>query len=186
MEYLGEPTCAAANLVGGVQGCTYGCLGLGDCVSSCEFDAIHMINGLAVVDYLKCVGCGACARVCPRNIITMVPFKQDRMLTVACSNKDQGKDVRAVCRVGCIGCMGCARRSGLFTMEDNLARVDYDKYDPETLDAAGVAIDKCPAQGIVFVGIPTEEDRAKVEEEDVPKLVEADFKTTVDQTEWQG
>ena len=51
--YRGEPTCSAANLVAGVQGCTYGCLGLGDCVRVCDYDAIHIVDGLAVVDYDK-------------------------------------------------------------------------------------------------------------------------------------
>lgn len=186
VEYRGEPTCSAANLVSGTQGCTYGCLGLSDCVVVCDYDAIHIVDGLAVVDYDKCVGCKLCAAACPRNIITMVPFKQERMLTVACSNKDVAKDVKSVCKVGCIGCSGCAKRSGLFIFEDGLARVDYEKYDPETLEAADVAIDKCPAQGIVMVGKPTDKDKAQLENEDVPALVEADFKTTVDQTEWQG
>ena len=69
VPYIGEQTCSGANVVAGVQGCTYGCLGLGDCVRACDFDAIHVIDGLATVDYQKCTGCGACARVCPRNAL---------------------------------------------------------------------------------------------------------------------
>ena len=76
-EYRGEPSCAAANLVSGVQGCVFGCLGMGDCQRVCSYDAIHIVQGLATVDYDKCTGCGACARACPRNIISMVPFKSD-------------------------------------------------------------------------------------------------------------
>ncbi|GAH55964.1 unnamed protein product, partial [marine sediment metagenome] len=85
--YRGEQTCAAANMVAGVQGCTCGCLGFGDCVTVCKFDAIEMVNGLAVVNYEKCVGCAACVRACPRNIISMVLFKAERMTVVACSTK---------------------------------------------------------------------------------------------------
>ncbi len=185
-RYEGEPTCAAANLVNGVQACTFGCLAFGDCVRACEFNAIHVVNGLATVDYEACTGCGACARVCPRNIITMVPFKRERMLAVACSNKDFGREVRAVCKVGCLGCSACSKLSGLFTVKDNLARVDYDQYDPETVYAAGVALEKCPAQGIILVGKPERKDLDKLADREPPALVEADFKTTVDKTDWQG
>ena len=82
-EYRGETTCSAANLVAGVQGCTYGCLGFGDCVMACEFDAIHVIDGLARVDYRKCTGCGACIDACPRHIISRIPFKAEQVFVVA-------------------------------------------------------------------------------------------------------
>ena len=183
--YDGEPTCAAANLVSGVQGCIYGCLGFGDCARACAFDAIHITDGLAVVDYEKCTGCGACARVCPRNIITMVPFKRDRMLVVACSNKDIGKEVKDVCTVGCIGCRACGKRSPLFRFGDgNLPEIDYDTYDPEHLEGVDQAVEKCPMHGLIYVGKPTPRDMAAPGE--VPAVVMADFKTTVDDTEWQG
>ena len=185
-EYRGEKTCTAANLVSGVQGCTYGCLGFGDCVVACDFDAIHIVDGLATVDYEKCVGCGACARACPRNIISMTPFKRGRMLAVACSNKDFGKDVKAVCKVGCIGCTACSRTSDLFKMDGKVARIDYDKYDPDQLESARVALSKCPARAIVEIGEPTPEDLAKVAEEEAPAIAQADFKPTVDKTQWQG
>jgi len=151
-EYRGEQTCAAAHLVSGVQACTYGCLGLGDCVAACEFDAIHIIDGLAVVDEEKCVGCGACAKACPRLIISMERFKNAEMYNVACSNKDFGKDVKAVCKVGCIGCSLCAKSSPLFLMEDKLAVVDYDHYDADKVETAPVAKDKCPTKCIITVG----------------------------------
>jgi len=184
--YRGEPTCVGANLVAGVQGCTYGCLGLDDCTRACTFDAIHGIDGLATVDYDKCTGCGACARACPRNIISMVPFKAEQMLVVACSNKDFGKDVKAVCKVGCIGCKACTRFSDLFQVEDNISRIDYDKYDPDKMDPLKVAIEKCPMKRLVMVGKPSEKDLAAVAAEEAPEMVEADFKTTVDKTEWHG
>jgi ferredoxin len=109
------------------------------------------------------------------------------MLVVACSNKDIGPDVKAVCKVGCIGCSGCAKRSVLFQMADNLAHIDYDAYDPDTMDdATQLAIDKCPMKGIIYVGKPTARDVEQVKDEEVPELVQADFKTTVDDTEWRG
>ncbi|AKJ64419.1 RnfABCDGE type electron transport complex subunit B [Kiritimatiella glycovorans] len=185
-EYRGEPSCRSANLVGGVQACTYGCLGFGDCERSCPFDAIHVIDGLARVDYEKCTGCGACARVCPRNIIHMIPFKSERVMVVACSNHDPGKYVRQVCKVGCIGCGMCARKSDLFRVEDNLAHIDYDQYDPESMDEAQLALEKCPMNGILYIGEPGPEELEQTDGEDVGEPVRDEFQTTVDDTEWHG
>ena len=184
--YLGEQTCSAANLISGVQGCAYGCLGLTDCELACAFDAIHIIDGLAVVDYEKCVGCAACERACPRHIISMVPFKAERMLVVACSNKDFGKEVKAVCKVGCTGCRLCEKVSDLFKVEDNLSRIDYDAYDPDKTDDLLAAVEKCPMKRLTFVGKPSEKDLAAVAEQKLPAVVEPDFKTTADETEWRG
>jgi len=184
--YTGERRCAAANLVADVQGCTYGCLGFGDCEEACNYDAIHVIDGLATVDYEKCVGCGACARACPRNIITITPFKADRVLAVTCSNKDKGKDVKKVCKVGCIGCGACARTSSLFKLENNLSTIDYDEYSPECSADVLKACEKCPRHRLVFVGKPTADDLAKTSDIEAPDVVEPDFKTTVDDTEWRG
>lgn len=185
-DYRGEPTCTAANLISGVQGCTYGCLGLSDCVLACDFDAIHIVDGLAVVDYEECVGCAACAKACPRNIISMVPFKSERMLVVACSNNDMAREVKAVCTVGCTGCGVCAKVSDLFTMDESVARMNYDKYDPDHMESTLLAVEKCPAKSIIFVGTPSPKDLEKVAHEKAPDLVEVDFKTTVDKTEWHG
>lgn len=184
-DYRGEPTCAAANLVAGVQGCAYGCLGFGDCRAACAFDAIRIVDGLAVIDYEKCTGCGACALVCPRNIITMTPFKSERMLVVACANQDFGKDVRAVCRVGCIGCRACQKASDLFSFDGHLPTIDYERYDPSQLESAMVAVEKCPMQGLIFVGRPPRSDR-EGGETSAETPVMADFKTTVDDSQWQG
>jgi len=185
-DYRGEPTCTSANLVAGVQGCTYGCLGLGDCERACKYDAIHVIDGLATVDYDKCVGCRACARACPRNIISMVPFKAEVMLVVACCNKDFGKDVRAVCKVGCTGCGACAKLSELFTMAGHLPTVDYDKYLPDQPDQFLKAYQKCPAKTLLAVGTPSAETLAAVADEKLPNVIEARPETTVDNTRWWG
>lgn len=183
--YDGEKTCQGANLVSGIQGCTYGCLGFGDCAVACDYDAIHVVNGECLVDYEKCTGCGACTRVCPRNIISMVPFKTDQMMVVGCSSKDFGKDVSSVCTVGCIGCKACSRVNDLFQIRDNLSEIDYDSYDPETADFTQ-ALEKCPREGLVFVGKPSERDIAAVADEELPGVVEPDFKSTIDDTDWRG
>lgn len=152
-DYRGEMTCAAATIVGGVQGCVYGCLGFGDCVVVCGFDAIHIVNGLAKVDYEKCTGCGACIKACPRGVISLVEFKAEKMMIVACSNRDAGVDARKVCSVACIGCKSCAKVCDLFEIKNNLAELDYEVYEPdgasEGLDAAEK---KCPTDSLVYVG----------------------------------
>jgi len=149
-KYEGIPTCISANALANVQACKFGCLGFGDCVSVCKFDAIRMVDGLAIVDYEKCTGCGACAKACPRNLIEMVPFGYENMMTVACSSRESGKVTRSMCKVGCIGCGICAKQTDVFSVEDNLARLDYEKYQPT--EQTETAQDKCPTKVIIYVG----------------------------------
>ncbi|MBU4316549.1 MAG: RnfABCDGE type electron transport complex subunit B [Proteobacteria bacterium] len=184
--YLGEKKCASANLVSGIQGCTYGCLGFGDCEEACAFDAIAVADGLPVVDYEKCVGCGACAKACPRRIITINPFKAERMLAVTCSNLDSGPEVRKVCTVGCIGCKACEKSSGLFKVQNNLSSIDYDKYSLNILDNVELAVKKCPRKRLVFVGKPSSEDMAQVADQELPGLIRAEGKSTVEELKWRG
>jgi electron transport complex protein RnfB len=148
--YQGIQTCVAANALANVQACKFGCLGFGDCVSACKFDALHILDGLAIVDYEKCTGCGACSKACPRNLIEMVPFSHENMMTVACSSKENGKSTRVMCKVGCIGCGLCVKQTELFKVEDNLARIDYEKYQPS--EQTETAFNKCPTAVIIFCG----------------------------------
>lgn len=164
-EYRGEPTCRAAGLIQGVQGCTYGCLGFGDCVDACNYDAIHIVDGLAVVDYEKCVGCGACARACPRGVIAMTPFKYDRILAVTCSNMDSAKDVKAVCRVGCIGCKLCAKSCDLFEVQGNLSAINYENYSSDHAEDLKKAVAKCKPGCINLVGKPVAGSPGKADAE---------------------
>ena len=149
-KYDGIKTCTATNAQPAVQACTFGCLGYGDCVSACKFDALDIVDGLATVDYQKCTGCGACAKACPRNLIEMVPFVAEEMMTVACLSKENGKTTRSMCKVGCIGCKMCTKQSELFTMADNFARLDYEKY--ELSEQTETAMQKCPTKVIVYRG----------------------------------
>ena len=106
-QYDGYKSCAIEHsLYRGETDCTFGCLGCGDCVTACPFDAIHMDeNGLPVVSEEKCVACGACVKACPRNIIELRnKGVKDRRVFVCCVNKDKGNIARKACTAACIGC----------------------------------------------------------------------------------
>jgi len=77
-NYKGILSCNAVTaLYGGRRECPTGCLGYGDCIRACAFDAIVMgQDGYPVVDPAKCVGCGACEAVCPKNIIKIKTMSQ--------------------------------------------------------------------------------------------------------------
>ena len=70
-HYYGVHDCEMMDFIpgGGPKTCHYGCIGDGTCEKVCSFDAIHVINGVAVVDKEKCRACGACVEHCPRHLI---------------------------------------------------------------------------------------------------------------------
>lgn len=146
-EYRGDDTCSAAHLTGGEKVCSYSCLGYGECVDACDFDAMAMDdNGLPVIFYDKCVGCGACARACPRDIIEMHP--EDRKLFVYCKNRDKGPATKKACKVGCIGCTLCVKDcevEGGIAMKNNLAVVDYESCPQDDAPTK-----RCPTKCILF------------------------------------
>ena len=148
--YQGIETCVSANALANVQACKFGCLGFGDCVLACKFNALHIIDDLATVDYAKCTGCAACSRACPRNLIEMVPFNSVNMMSVACSSRETGKVTRSQCAVGCIACGLCVKQTDLFKVTDNLARIDYANYKPSP--QTETAMTKCPTGVIVLCG----------------------------------
>ena len=59
-----------------MKACTTSCIACGMCERTCKFDAIHVVDGVARIDYDKCKGCGMCAQKCPKHII-LFPLKDD-------------------------------------------------------------------------------------------------------------
>lgn len=140
-KYTGIEDCTMVNMVqnGGPKSCAYGCLGYGTCVKACPFDAIHIVDGVAVVDKEACKACGKCVAACPKKLVELVPYDQKRL--VQCSSRDKGKEVTLACKTGCIGCRMCERvcENNAIIFEDNLARIDLAKCT----DCGACAL-KCP------------------------------------------
>jgi Na+-translocating ferredoxin:NAD+ oxidoreductase RNF subunit RnfB len=138
-HYYGPLSCTSMDLVsGGDKLCFYGCLGGGDCVEACPFDALFMNeDGIPELIEANCTGCKMCVKACPRNIIEMHPA--DRNVFVFCKNHDNPKQSKNVCSVACMGCGICARPSdGGIVMENDLAVINYNK-----LDESKIPFDKC-------------------------------------------
>lgn len=132
---------------GGCKSCSYGCLGCGSCKAVCDFGAIKMIKGIAVINQEKCTSCMKCIKICPKHIIELVPYKA--VAQVKCSNPEFGKDVKSACSIGCIGCGICARLApDEFKLQGRLAHATYhDGYD---IEKAKAAADKCPSKCIII------------------------------------
>ncbi len=147
-EYNGVPDCRLQTQApgGGSKTCTYGCLGGGSCVSVCQFDAIHIVNGVAVVDKNACMACGKCIDICPHHLIDLVPFEAKQV--VACMSKDMGKEVNQYCSIGCIACHICEKNcpAGAITVENNVASIDQEKCTH-----CGTCVSKCPKKAIKAV-----------------------------------
>ncbi|MCR5686692.1 MAG: RnfABCDGE type electron transport complex subunit B [Lachnospiraceae bacterium] len=140
-EYTGPHDCKAAAIAPGrgSKACNYGCLGFGSCQKVCDNDAIHILDGIAKVDPEKCGACGKCVSACPMGLIELVPYESN--VRVACSSKDKGPVTMKACRNGCVGCGLCAKTCeySAVSVEDNLARIDYDKCV-----SCGSCAEKCP------------------------------------------
>ena len=155
VNYDGPATCVFANnLYAGESGCPYGCLGLGDCVVACKFDAMYMDKetGLPVIIEEKCVACGACVEACPRNIIELRNVgKKSRRIFVSCINEEKGGVAKKNCKVACIGCSKCFKvcKFDAITMKNNLAYIDYEKCK-----LCRKCVEECPTGAIHELNFP--------------------------------
>ncbi len=146
-NYKGIETCRAASLVsGGGKGCFWGCLGIGDCMEVCDFDAIHMDeHALPVVDVDKCTACGDCVEICPKDLFSLEAVSHQ--LWVACKNLEMGDEILEDCEVACTACGRCAMDApgDLIVMKDHLPVINYS--EKQLMDP----IQRCPTGAIVWL-----------------------------------
>ena len=144
--YTGVQDCRKMDFVpgGGPKSCNSGCMGYGNCVNACPFDAIYVENGVAVVDREKCRACGKCVDACPKKLISLIPYRA--RTAVACKSVDKGPVTMAACKTGCIGCGICVKNCSAqaVSVTDFHAQIDEEKCT-----GCGVCVEKCPKKAIV-------------------------------------
>lgn len=149
-EYHGAEDCRMLSFVpdGGPKSCSNGCLGFGTCVKACPFDAIHVVNGVALVDREACRACGKCVAACPKKLISLIPY--EAKYAVACSSTEKGPATMKACTVGCIGCGICAKNcpAEAVKVTDFNATIDQEKCT-----GCGTCAEKCPKKSIVGLGL---------------------------------
>jgi Na+-translocating ferredoxin:NAD+ oxidoreductase RNF subunit RnfB len=167
-KYDGVPDCRIAhNLYIGETDCSYGCLGLADCVRACAFDAMYMNSetDLPVIIDDKCVSCGACVKACPRHIIELrKKARKDRKIYVACSNCDKGGPAGRACKVACIACNKCYNvcEFDAITIENNLAYIDAFKCT-----FCRKCVTECPTNCIIELNFPPRKPKVEAQAETV-------------------
>jgi Na+-translocating ferredoxin:NAD+ oxidoreductase RNF subunit RnfB len=155
------------NLYLGETNCAYGCLGNGDCVKACKFDAMAMDSAtqLPIIYDDKCIACGACVKACPRKLIELrKKAKKDRKLYVACSNCDKGAVAIKACKAACIACNKCVKicEFGAITIEKNVAYIDAKKC---TFCRKCVA--ECSTNAILEINFPPRKPKVEAEAQTV-------------------
>lgn len=48
------------------------CIGCGDCVTYCQFNALEVVDGMNHVVYKECMGCGICTSKCGQGALSLV------------------------------------------------------------------------------------------------------------------
>ena len=158
-NYQGVKDCKAAHLLGNsFKVCRYGCLGFGNCVRVCPFEAMILDEekGLPVILWEKCTGCGKCVEECPRSVIALLPAREQ--VVEACISLASPRETRQSCKKGCIKCSICVKScpEGAITLEGGRIKIDRNKCN-----LCGICIEKCPTKSLVWI-----EKRPSLEEKE--------------------
>jgi len=147
--YNGVKTCKAAKIsINGTKMCQFGCIGFGDCVQVCSFDALFMgDDGLPHVDLKKCTGCGMCANICPQNLFKLVGENTKGSIPL-CSNTSNSKTILKQCKKGCIKCGKCVRscKYEAISLVNNIPVIDYEKCT-----SCGDCVKECPTKVLTLI-----------------------------------
>jgi electron transport complex protein RnfB len=158
-----------SNLYSGDTGCQYGCLGLGECVDACGFDALYMdpVTDLPVVIEQNCTACNACVEVCPKNLFELRPAgKKSRRIFVSCMNEDRGGTAKKACAVACTGCTLCLKECNY----DAIVIENFLSYiDPFKCVLCRKCVPVCPTNAIWEVNLPPRKAKPVVKKESVQK-----------------
>ncbi len=149
-EYIGIKTCKAAQLtMNGTKKCAFGCIGFGDCVNVCPFDALYMgEDGIPHINKAKCVACGKCVSACPKHLLRIVDIIPKKPLA-ACSNKSDNKpQIRKDCSKGCFKCGMCAKKcpKQCIDISSGIPVIDYSQCV-----GCGACINACPDKVLVLL-----------------------------------
>jgi RnfABCDGE-type electron transport complex B subunit len=113
--------------------CKVGCIACKQCEKVCPFDAIHVVNNVAVIDYDKCRNCMLCVEKCPTKTITsLFPSRK-----------------KAVINDNCIGCTICAKNCPVNAISGEVKKKH--EVNQELCIGCSICAEKCPKDAIVMV-----------------------------------
>lgn len=145
-QYLGIQSCQAASLVfGGPRACKNGCIGLGDCVRTCPFDAMQIgTDGIVDINSAACTGCGLCVAACPKKILELYP--RSHRIELSCVAREKGPAVRSKCMIGCITCQKCVSKcpAGALSWDGTTIKIDHVACNAYGRSCGEVCVDVCP------------------------------------------
>lgn len=114
--------------------CSIGCIACRQCEKVCPFDAIHVNNNVAAIDYEKCRNCMLCVEKCPTKSITAAFSERKKAVIV---------------EEKCIGCTLCAKNCPVNAITGEVKKVHVVNQD--LCIGCGICQEKCRKDAIEMV-----------------------------------